>query len=45
MGETPGTDYRKIPLILESGIDFTTLQEDSFPCLVGENSIFVCRFY
>ena len=31
LGNTPGCDYTKLPEINQSGIDFDTLENDSFP--------------
>jgi hypothetical protein len=45
LGETPGMSYKAIRDIKSSGIDYKTLENDSFPQLKIENSLMVHQLF
>ena len=45
LGDTPGSDYKKIPEIQKTGVDMHTLLNDSFPALKYENTLFIDKLF
>jgi hypothetical protein len=45
LGETPGVSYTKLPQIKHTGVDFQTLEDDSFPQLKMENTLLVQKLF
>lgn len=45
LGDTPGMNYQRIQQITSTGVDYDTLENDSFPQLKIENSLMVHQLF